>query len=643
MIDMDALLGEHGPVAGAISGYQPRTSQRLMAQAVTDALQSDESLVVEAGTGTGKTFAYLLPALLSGARTIVSTGTRALQDQLYHRDLPLIAKAVGRPVSSALLKGRANYLCLQRLENALTENGAFTGQESAALRAWRDSTHSGDKAEVTAIAEDATLWPRVTSTADNCSGQKCPFYDDCYVAKARRDAQKADLVVVNHHLLLADLAFREGGFVEFLPDADAIIIDEAHQLPDIALTFFGVSLSLRQFNELFDELEVLLSAIGGPVFDDALRESRTATLKVREHAPVAAGRYDQSGISDALTAQLGTLADALQALVDTIDALGDAVDGIDALLDRLLRLYDRLRIVSADDDEEGLRWLDVTQRGMRWHMTPLDVSERMRAAVDATEAAWIFTSATLAVGEKFSHFTDRLGLNDARCLKFETPFDLASRSRLFVPRDLPAPNTEHYIPALLREIAPLLAHVDGGVFFLHTSYRALNQSAAWFDERPALLGDRPLYVQGDAPRGQLLESFRKEGNAVLLATGTFWEGVDVRGRALRMVVIDKLPFASPDDPMLVARSAFLRSQQRNPFVEQQLPEAVLALKQGVGRLLRDVDDFGVIAIGDPRLYSKGYGKTFLSALAPVPVTDTADDIARFLDGFDQGDSVSVAQ
>ncbi|MEL6868666.1 MAG: ATP-dependent DNA helicase [Pseudomonadota bacterium] len=633
MIDVDALLGEHGPVADAIPGYQPRISQRLMAQAVAEALFGGQQLVVEAGTGTGKTFAYLLPALLSGARTIVSTGTRALQDQLYHRDLPMIAKAVGRPVRTALLKGRSNYLCLQRLDAALTENGAFTGKEASALRSWRDATKTGDKAEVTAIAEDATLWPRVTSTAENCHGQKCAFYDDCYVAKARREAQQADLVIVNHHLLLADLAFREGGFVEFLPEADAIIIDEAHQLPDIALTFFGVSLSMRQFADLYDELEVLVSAVGGPPFNDALRDARTAMLKVREHAPSQPGRYDQNTVDVALSEQIGQLASALQALVDTIDALGNTVEGIEPLLDRLLRLYDRLRIVSAEDDEEGLRWLDVTQRGLRWHMTPLDVSERMRQAVDATEAAWVFTSATLAVGENFMHFTDRLGLNDARCLKFDTPFDLVSRARLLVPRDLPAPNMQQYIPALLERTTPLLEHVDGGAFFLHTSYRALHQSADWFRERPELLRGRTLYVQGDAPRGQLLASFRKEGNAVLLATGTFWEGVDVRGRALRLVVIDKLPFASPDDPMLVARSAFLRSQQRNPFVEQQLPEAVLALKQGVGRLLRDVDDFGVIAIGDPRLHSKGYGKIFLSALAPIPVHESVTDVVTFLDGF----------
>lgn len=633
MLDFDEILAADGAVATAIDGYTPRTSQRLMAIAVGDAMHRRDHLVVEAGTGTGKTFAYLLPALLSGARTIVSTGTRALQDQLYHRDLPMISAAVGRPVKTALLKGRANYLCLQRLDAALIDSAALTSKEATVLRSWRDATKSGDRAEVTGIAEDASVWSRVTSTADNCVGQQCPFYEDCYVASARRAAQKADLVVVNHHLLMADLAFREGGFVEFLPDADAIVIDEAHQLPDIALQFFGVSVSTRQLNDLFDELEVSVRSVGGSRLNESLRESRTSVSRLRELAPSDMGRHDLAALSAAARASIDAVRDALQKLIGLVDLMPEQDAVMQQLLERLIRLFDRLNIASADDDHEGLRWLDVGSRGLRVNMTPLDVSARMRAAVDATEAAWIMTSATLAVGEDFSHFTDRLGLNDARCLRFDTPFDLAARGLLFVPRGLPQPSDASYIPTLLSQVVPLLDATPGGAFFLHTSYRALNQSAQWFADRPQLLGDRPLYVQGDAPRDQLLRAFRADGNAVLLATGTFWEGVDVRGNALSVVVIDKLPFASPDDPLLVARSAWLRAEHRNPFQEHQLPQAVLSLKQGVGRLLRDTTDYGVIVIGDPRLHSKSYGRVFLRALAPLGVVDEIDDAVHFLHQF----------
>ncbi|MEM7611734.1 MAG: ATP-dependent DNA helicase [Pseudomonadota bacterium] len=627
---MDMLLAPDGQVAAAIDGYSPRLSQRLMAEAVSDAIDNRETLVVEAGTGTGKTFAYLLPALLAGARTIISTGTRALQDQLYHRDLPMISKAVGRPVRTALLKGRANYLCLQRLDLALSDNAAFTGAEAKALIDWRDTTRHGDRAEVTAIAEDASLWPRVTSTTDNCLGVKCPHYEDCFVAKARRDAQRADLVVVNHHLLLADLAFREGGFVEFLPDADAIVIDEAHQLPDIALQFFGVSVSSRQLADLFDELEVHAAGAGGPPMRESLRNARLCVHRLREAAPRDAGRYDLGNVREALGSILSELKRELQALVNLLDAIGDAEAAVTELLERCMRVFDRLNVASAEDDEEGLRWVDVTARGLRLNMTPLDVSERLRVSIDSTEAAWVFTSATLAVGDDFGHFTDRMGVQDARCLKFATPFDVAARAMVFVPRDLPDPASDNFIPALLEQTTPLLGATPGGAFFLHTSYRALQRSADWFDERPALLGERPLYVQGDAPRDKLLKAFRAEGNAVLLATGTFWEGVDVRGSALSLVVIDKLPFAAPDDPLLIARSAWLRAQGRNPFMHHQLPQAVLALKQGSGRLLRSADDYGVIAIGDPRLHQRGYGRVFLDALAPMQVVDDAQRAMDFL-------------
>ncbi|MEL7023602.1 MAG: ATP-dependent DNA helicase [Pseudomonadota bacterium] len=633
MMDIDALLGAEGPVAGAVQNYQPRLSQQLMAQAVMQAIENGERLVVEAGTGTGKTFAYLLPALLGGARTIVSTGTRALQDQLFHRDLPTISKTLGRPVKTALLKGRSNYLCLHRLDLALQDATAVTSAQARILSEWRDHTRDGDRREVTEIPEDDAVWQRVTSTADNCLGQQCPFFDDCYVVGARRKAQKADLVVINHHLLMADLAFREGGFVEFLPDADAIIIDEAHQLPDIALEFFGTSVSHRQFLDVLAELEVALAGFATDAVETRLRTARRAALVVRESAPREAGRYESQSLPESLHGAVTQLNDALDDLIGAVDAIGHLEPAQTQHLDRLLRVSDRLRIVAADSDEDGMRWVDVTRRGMRWHMTPLDIAPRMRAAIDTTGAAWVLTSATLAVGEDFSHILNRLGLDDARCVQFATPFALAERARLLLPGQLPMPQDQKYIPSLLALTTPLLSATHGGAFFLHTSYRALRESAEWFAQRPALLGDRPLLVQGDQPRDRLLAEFRNAGDAVLLGTGTFWEGVDVRGEALTLVVIDKLPFAVPDDPLLVARSAHLQRQGLNPFRHHQLPEAVLALKQGAGRLLRDPADYGVIVIGDRRITERGYGRMFVSALGPMPVLTNVADAARFLESM----------
>jgi ATP-dependent DNA helicase DinG len=634
MSETDELFASGGRLAGVIPGFTPRTAQQLMARAVEDAIATGEQLVVEAGTGTGKTFAYLVPALLSGARTIISTGTRALQDQLFHRDLPTVCEALGRRADAALLKGRSNYLCLHRLEQALTEHGALSRAERQALVRWRDSTESGDRAEVVAISEDAAVWPRVTSTTDNCLGQQCPMFEECYVARARRRAQAADLVVVNHHLLLADLAFREGGFVEFLPDADAIVLDEAHQVPDIATQFFGVTFSTLQLERLLDEVEVSARTTGGPPLLSALADLRRAAATLRHEAPRDTGRHEMAVQASRLQAPLEAMGQALAGLTAALDPLAGLSGTLDQLHERAVQIHDRFLVTSQADDTDGLRWLDVGNRGLRMHMTPLDVAGRLAAAMRAMDAAWLFTSATLAVGEDFSHFTERMGLAEPRCLRYESPYDLTRRARVFVPEDMPAPSDPGYTAALLDAVSPLLAATHGGVFFLHTSHRALRESADWFADRPALLGKRSLYVQGDAPRDKLLAAFRAEGDAVLLATGTFWEGVDVRGSALTLVVIDKLPFTSPGDPLLMARTAFLKQQGRNPFRDHQLPQAVLSLKQGVGRLLRDPDDYGVIAIGDPRLFGRSYGRTFLQALAPAPVIRDAGEAAAFLAGFE---------
>ncbi|ANO53074.1 hypothetical protein BA177_07475 [Woeseia oceani] len=631
---MTEFFAENSPLARHLPGFQPRAGQAWMAEAVAETIAERKHLIVEAGTGTGKTFAYLLPALQSGCRTIISTGTRALQDQLYHRDLPLISKAVGRPVTTALLKGRSNYLCLQRLEIAAPDAPEAV-EDLAEVCSWQHRTVSGDRAELTAVPEDSVVWPLVTSTVDNCLGQQCPLYSKCFVVKARRKAQEADLVVVNHHLLLADLAMKESGFVEFLPGADAIILDEAHQIPDLAAQFFGISLGSRELERVFDEIDAATLAYRDKELVKRVDRSRTAVRVLRVAAPRDQGRYELSGVLAELQTPLNRLLAALMDLAQVLEQLAHASMEIAKLAEQVGSAAERLSHLCSDDTWDGLRWLDVNPRSIRLHLTPLDVSGTMRNLLNTGHQAWIFTSATLAVGEDFAHFTSRLGLDDAPGLRFPSPYALERRGLVYLPPGMPAPSDSEHTDRMMEAVMPLLEMTDGGVFCLFTSHRALTAARRWSKSRRRRFRGRPLLAQGTAPRDDLLQRFREHGNAVLLGTGTFWEGVDVRGSALTVVAIDKLPFASPADPMTMARVEFIRRQGGNPFSEHQLPQAALTLKQGAGRLLRDQEDYGVIMLCDPRVRSKAYGKLFLECLQPMPVTDQLDEVARFLTAHEQ--------
>lgn len=602
-----------------------------MAEAVADALAGNGKLMVEAGTGTGKTFAYLLPALLSGRKTIISTGTKALQDQLYHRDLPLICKAVGRPVTTALLKGRANYLCLHRLDSIAGESSeASHAADLKEIRAWRYRTTSGDRAELTDVAEDSKVWPLVTSTAENCLGSKCPAYEECHVVQARRAAQEADLVVVNHHLLLADLAMKETGFIEFLPGADAVILDEAHQVPDLATQFFGVSLGSRELEHLFDELRGATLPLNQSGLQRRIDKAQTSLKGLRAECPRNEGRYELSAVMPDLHDSLDGLQVALRKLQQAVAPLADASIEIDKLHEQLLDSIEKLVQVCSDDSWDGLRWLDVNPRSIRLYLTPLDVSEILNAMMSSSEQSWIFTSATLAIGEDFSHFAERMGLRSAMGLTFPSPYRLDEHGLIWLPPGLPQPSDPGHTAAMLERVMPLLGMTSGGMFCLFTSHRALNAARKWFTSNRAQARGRPLLVQGEAPRDDLLRRFREHGDAVLLGTGSFWEGVDVRGQALSIVAIDKLPFASPADPLMMARLEFIRRQGGNGFAEHQLPMAALALKQGVGRLLRDQNDFGVVVICDPRITGKNYGCVFLKCLEPMPSTESVNDVEEFL-------------
>ena len=632
-------FGENSPLKELLPGFQPRAGQGWMAEAVAEAIANADKLVVEAGTGTGKTFAYLIPALLSGRKTIISTGTKALQDQLYHRDLPLVGKVVGRPVSTALLKGRANYLCPQRLDQ-VTEPAATLREDLQDIHEWRHRTTSGDKAELIEVPEDSQVWPLVTSTADNCLGQKCPEYSNCFVVKARKAAQEADLVVVNHHLLLADLAMKEEGFVEFLPGAEAIILDEAHQIPDLAVQFFGVSLSTRELERLVDEARVATMMFSQPELNRRVDALQTAIRDLRATATYKEGRHQLDENMAELRAPLDKLTHTLHDVQFAIADLSDASLELEKIHEQLIGLAERLSVLTSEESWDGLRWLEVHSRSLRLHLTPLDVSTKLNGLINKGLQSWIFTSATLAVGEDFSHFGSRMGLTGVAGLAFPSPFALQQNGLIYLPEDMPQPSDPSHTDKMLEAVTPLLDFTRGGMFCLFTSHRALNNAKKWFKANKASLRGRTLIAQGDGPRDDLLRRFRQIGDAVLLGTGSFWEGVDVRGPALSIVAIDKLPFTSPADPLLMARLEYLRRQGVNGFMEHQLPLAALSLKQGAGRLLRDQTDYGVVVLCDPRITQKRYGRMFLQCLEPMTSTSALNEVSSFLAAHERKGAVA---
>jgi len=662
-----AALVEGGALAERIPAFRPRAAQQALAGSVADAIDRRSTLLAEAGTGTGKTFAYLVPALLSGLKTIVSTGTRALQDQLFHRDLPRVRDALGSGLRSALLKGRANYLCLYRLEQArgeprLTSREQINPDQSRQFQrivAWAGRTRMGDMAELDGLPEDTPLLPLVTSTVDNCLGNECPFWSECFLVQARQRAQAADVVVVNHHLLLADLALKQEGFGEILPGAQVFIVDEAHQLPELAAQFFGEGMSARPLVELARDAIAECKDVPGalPVLQAPAHLLDVATRGLRsamEGLPARGTRYRalyEPAVEDALHA----LDDALVHLRDALAPLREASPGLDSCHARAQLFVARLRrwndgsaaagSMFDDDDhdtdaeaapsavdapaaDDGVLWYELTPRGFRLQRTPLDVSAPLRAHREASHAAWVFTSATLAVDGSFDHVAERLGIEAPQTLLTPSPFDWPHQALCYLPPKLPQPASQDYTRAVVDAVLPVLEASGGRAFLLFASHRALRETAALLRD-----GSRdcpwPLFVQGEAPRHVLLQRFRESGNGVLLGAASFREGVDVAGGALSVVVIDKLPFAAPDDPVFEARLDAIRRSGGNPFRDEQLPQAVIALKQGVGRLIRTEHDRGVLVLCDPRLLGRSYGGVFLDSLPPLPRTRDIATVAAF--------------
>jgi ATP-dependent DNA helicase DinG len=628
-------LGANGPLAGHVRGFVPRPGQQAMARAVESALDEHRTLIVESGTGTGKTFAYLVPSLLSGLRVVISSGTRNLQDQLFRRDLPTVREALAVATHAALLKGRSNYLCLYRMERS-AEEGRFASRATATrfqkIQSWARSTRQGDVAELGDVAEESELWPLVTSTVDNCLGSECPRYAECFVVRARREAAEAEIVVVNHHLFFADMSVREEGFAQLLPAADAVIFDEAHQLPDIAANAFGVALSSHQLRNLCRD------AVAEDVRErSGLRELRpTAEAAERATADMrlALGSLARTPWSElAARTEVGVAYEALRkqvrALAEVLDAAAARGGGLANCARRAVDIEQRLADIAGGDDLDRVSWVETSERGFVLRLTPLDVARTFRERVHALGTkSWVYTSATLAVGEDFGYFARRLGLEDAQTAHWTSPFDYAQCALLYVPPSLPDPGAADYTARMIEAALPVLRASGGRAFMLFTSHRALRVAAEVLKQRI----EYPLLVQGSMGRMHLLESFVKAGNAVLLGTGSFWEGVDVPGPALSCVIIDKLPFAAPDDPVLKARAIACTAAGRNPFVEYQLPEAVISLKQGAGRLIRSFDDSGVLMLCDPRLYTRRYGRLFLESLPPMPISRDIADVREFFAG-----------
>jgi ATP-dependent DNA helicase DinG len=632
-----AIFAPDGPLSRAIPEYRYRAQQRELALRVAGAMRDRGVLIAEAGTGTGKTVAYLVPALLVGGKVIISTGTKTLQDQLFRRDLPAVRAALGLPVTAALLKGRANYVCHHHLERNLGDGRLASRQDAADLRAigrFAARSRTGDKSELADVPEDSPAWALATSTRDNCLGARCGDFGRCFLMKARREALAADAVVVNHHLFFADVVLRDEAVAELLPACNTVILDEAHQLPETATAFFSESVSTGQLAELCrDALAASMTeARDARELPELVRRLDKATRDLR----LAAGLQDAHVPGAALDANrafgeaLGVVRTSLANLARALAALAERGEGLASCARRTGQLAGVLERWSDAARDDLVRWAEARAQALALHMTPLSIADAFRRQIEDSPRAWILTSATLAAHGDFGHYQRQLGLERAATASWESPFDFAANALLYLPQGLPEPNSAAHTDAVVDAALPVLTASGGRAFLLFTTLRAMRRARDRLAVKLAELGlDLPLLAQGDGSRSELLDRFRRLGNAVLVGSASFWEGVDVRGEALSVVVIDKLPFAPPDDPVLAARLAHLRKQGRNPFFEFQLPHAAIALKQGAGRLIRGEHDRGVLVLCDPRVLVKPYGRTLLDGLPPMTRTRSLADVRAF--------------
>jgi ATP-dependent DNA helicase DinG len=635
--DLASVFSETGALAQVVPGFRARPFQLEMAETIQKVIKNQSVIVAEAGTGTGKTFAYLVPALLSGGKVIISTGTKTLQDQLFGRDIPTVRDALKVPVTVALLKGRANYVCHHHLERAKDDGRLPTRDDVvylARIESFARISNTGDRADLAEVPENAGVWPLVTSTRDNCLGSQCEHYDKCFVMKARKQALESDVVVVNHHLFFADVMLRDEGVAEILPACNTVIFDEAHQLPETASLFFGQSVSTTQLVDLARDarIEAATSAkdaaelpVMASALEKAARDLRLAFEDSGSRMPAVALR-NRKTVTEALT----VATEKLTHLAETLHAQAARSEGLTQCFERADGLRAQLAGWREDSDASLVRWVEVFHQSVQFNATPLSIAEIFRKQVEAQAKAWVFTSATLSVNGNFAHYVNELGIESAQTESWASPFDFANQGLLYVPQQLPEPNTPDYTRAVVEAALPAVEASRGRAFLLFTSLRAMREAHGLLTEEFKRRGwDYPLLVQGEGSRTELLLRFRELGNAVLIGSQSFWEGIDVRGDALSLVMIDKLPFAPPDDPVLAARIEKINAEGRNAFMEYQLPRAVISLKQGAGRLIRDETDRGVLMICDPRLISKSYGKRIWRSLPPMARSREITDVAAF--------------
>ncbi len=636
MSKVTTFFSSDGLLSKSVSGYQLRQQQLDLALAIEKSIEEKSALVAEAGTGTGKTFAYLVPALQSKKKVIISTGTKNLQEQLFSRDLPLIKNLLSEPIDTALLKGRSNYLCLHRIKlNEVSERGLDAEQleECKIVQRWAAGTKTGDISSISILKEDAKVIPMVTSTIDNCLGKDCSYYDDCYLVKARQKAMQAEVVVVNHHLFFADLALKEQGFGELIPAAQSIIFDEAHLIPDIASEYFGQSFSTRQLNDQLTDLIKLkkLQLKDAGQLQEFAEKCKYALADLRLLFPTdpEKGNWLHALRQPDIEKNL----DLIESLLGHLLAVADKHEGrdtdVDSLIDKIVQSREKLNVFKASDYKDVSLWYETSRYHLVLHLTPLSIAQQFSSVMKEREASWIFTSATLAINSEFTHFQNLMGLHEAQTHCFDSPFDYDSQAMLCVPRYLPEPQSPKMKDALLAVAMTVSKAAKGRSFFLFTSHYMMRQVSKLMKENVT----NKVLVQGDKSKSAILSDYLADSKSVLFATGAFWEGVDVKGDDLLCVMIDKLPFASPDDPLLNARLEDCKKQGGNPFFDIQIPQAVISLKQGAGRLIRDNNDKGVLVICDNRLVTKAYGKTFLGSLPDMKKTRDLQKVESFLNNL----------
>ena len=633
------FFSEKGDLSNNIDGYRVRQEQIDISILIDEAITHKKKLIVEAGTGIGKTFAYLVPAFLSGGKIIISTATKNLQDQLFTKDIPMIRDALKVPVSLAMLKGRSNYLCHLRLENAMIEGAFMTKEDVTHLHLVNQhAKHSvdGDRAELDTIPESSSIWPQVTSTKENCLGQECSFYKECFVMSARKKALAADVTIVNHHLFFADLNMKEEGISELLPKATTVIFDEAHQIPDIASIFFGKNISTSKISEIVqDGFQIYLKHMKDVSdFEPILNDLEKANKDFRLVFPRESNRYPYQKISSfsQFESSYLNLVEKLKKIIELLTLHKDRDSEIEKYFDSANEILKSFDDWLEDKDNNSIKWIEVYSQSLQLNNTPLSIADMFARHINNESTSWVFTSATLAVKNNFDHFKNQLGLIDADSVSKESPFNYAEKALLFVPKTMPDANHENFNFAVVNQIYPFIKASKGRAFILCTTLKSMREIFTLLQDKIETDQlDYPIYLQGDGSRNHLLNKFREHGHAILIGSLSFWEGVDVKGDALSLVVIDKLPFFSPEDPVLAARIDKINQSGKNAFMEYQLPNAVITLKQGAGRLIRDEFDKGVLVICDTRIIDKAYGKRMWQSLPPFARTRDDLEVIQFLE------------